>query len=176
MRKFIVILGLVIGLIYNFNLQAYCSNNNDAARLQTISSIGTLANSHKNEEALAKCNEALKLYPEDVELYYWKATIEFNLEEYEQALKDYDKAIAMKPDASDIYVMRGMVKSVIGDRDGAMADYNHAIKLNPKDSSAYTMRACLKVDLGDLQGANDDLEISNKLFDEMEKQSKTTSH
>ena len=168
MKKFLIITGLVIGLLFNFNLCGYCNEDTDIARIKAITEIGSLTNSNKYAEALEQCNKALKLYPNDVELYYWRATIEFSLGKYEQSIKDYDKALSLNPNSADIYVMRGIVKSEIADSEGAMADFNQAIKLNPKTISAYTMRACLKLDLGDLDGANADLNMANKLSDEAE--------
>lgn len=165
MKKYLVIAGLVIGLCIGVSGSAYCQENS-VAKVQVITEIGTLVNAKDYNEALEKCNSAMKQYPDDYELYYWKGAIESDLGEHELAIKDLDKAIELKPDMSSLYVMRGISKSYLNDNDGAMSDFNHAIKLDPKDSSAYSMRACVKISLGDLKGANEDLEIANKLFDE----------
>lgn len=165
MRKFIITAGLIAGLFLGINNFAYSS---DMERLQIISEIGTLANSEKYDEALAKCNTALKKYPNEAELYYWSGAIKSHQGESKSAIDDFDTAIRLNPKESSIYVMRGMTKSDIEDDKGALEDYNHALKINPKDSSAYSMRACVKLKMGDLKGANDDLNIANELYDEQE--------
>ena len=61
MKKLLVILGL---LFCSMNL-AYANENLDL--LNTISEIGSMiAVDEKYDEALVKCNEALKKYPESV--------------------------------------------------------------------------------------------------------------
>ncbi len=64
--------------------------------------------------------------------------------------------------------MRGICKSDLNDPIGAIEDYNKALEINPKDSSAYSMRACAKLDLGDFNGANADLEVANKLYENLQ--------
>ena len=162
MKRIIIILGLVFGLFLNIN-PAYSF---DREKLQTLSDIGVLSNSQKYVLALDKCNSALEKYPQDPELYYWRATINIHLGNGEQALDDIDKALELNPNDSNVYVMRGIMRSELGDNDGALADFEYALKLNPKNSSAYSMRACIKIAQGDLKSANEDLEIANNLLEE----------
>lgn len=154
-----------MGLVLCLGNSAYSS---DMERFQMISEIGTLANAEKYDEALAKCNEAMKKYPNEAELYYWSGAIKSHQGDSEAAIEDFDEAIKLNPKESSIYVMRGMTKSDIEDDKGALEDYNQALKINSKDSSAYSMRACVKLKMGDLKGANDDLNIANQLYDELE--------
>ena len=136
----------------------------DAAKDKVLSEIGTLVNSQKYQTALTKCDNALKKYPQESFLYYWKATILSSLDDKRAALENYDKSIELNPDNAKTYVMRGICKSDLGDKDSALEDYNKAIELDPHDGSAYSMRACVKLELGDFTGANKDLDMANNLM------------
>ena len=161
MKRCLLILGLLLGFLNPVFA-------NDLEKFQMISEIGTLANNKNYIQALDKCLDALKKYPDEPELYYWSAVIKSRTGNNEDAVLDYDKAIKLKPDNSSIYVMRGVAKSDLGDNSGAIADFDEAIKINPKDTSAYIMRACVKIQMGDIQGAGDDFEASNKILDKKE--------
>lgn len=167
MKKFLVICGLVFTMFLSANNFAYSS---DLEKYQIISEIGTLSNSENYLQALDKCNEAIKKYPNEAELYYWSGVIRSKTGDNKAAVEDFNKAIELNPKDSNLYVMRGISKSEMGDKSGAAEDFDYALKLNPKDSSAYSMRACLKIEDGDFAGANVDLEMANKLFDETQNQ------
>ncbi len=162
MKKFLVSLGLVLGLILSTGSFAYSS---DLEKAQEITNIGTLATSNQYEQALEKCNAAMEKYPDDAELYYWRANIKTHMDKFEEAQEDYSKAIELNPNNPSIYVMRGIVKSELGDNQGAMEDLNYAIKLDPNHVSAYSIRACIKIELNDLKGADEDLEKANVLLE-----------
>ena len=133
-------------------------------REAVISEIGQLVNDRSFNTALRKCNSALKIYPEDAFLYYWKGTIESSLGNKKAALQAYNKSIDLDPEYAKTYVMRGICRIELGDREGALNDYNKAIELDPKNSSAYSMRAIMKLEFGDYTGATEDLEMSDKLI------------
>lgn len=163
MRKSLILLGLCLSLLFGANNFAYSI---DLEKVKVVSEIGTLVNSKDYQTALNKCNAALEKYPDDSDLYYWRASIYSSTGKHEQALVDYNKVVNLVPKDSNALVMRGICKSELGDSEGAIADFNHALEINPKDSSAYSMRACVKIEMGDYESANEDLEKANKLFDE----------
>lgn len=158
MKKFLVISGVLFGL-FNPVLAA------DSQKYQVISEIGALANNKNYLQALDKCMEALKKYPDEAELYYWSAVVKTKIGDINSAITDFNKAIELNPDNSSIYVMRGVAKSDLGDNKGAIEDFDTALKINPKDVSAYMMRACVKIEMGDMQGADADFNASNKLLE-----------
>lgn len=162
-KKFLVISGLVFTMFLSANNFAYSS---DMEKYQIISEIGTLSNNENYLQALDKCVEAIKKYPDEAELYYWSGVIRTKTGDSKAAMEDFNKAIDLNPNDSNLYVMRGISKSDSGDKEGAASDFDYALKLNPKDGSAYSMRACLKLEKGDFTGANSDLEMANQLFDE----------
>lgn len=160
-KKVVIALGLIVGLFLgSFNI----CRANDVEKVKLISEIGMLTNTKNYEQALEKCNAALKKYPNTAELYYWSATIKVSKGEKASALHDYDKAVSLNPKDHNIYVMRGICKSDLGDSKGAIEDYDKALQLDPNDSSAYSMRACEKINLGDLEGANTDLNKANSIL------------
>ena len=165
MKKIILVFGLILGLLFGCCNYTYAS---DIEKTKVISEIGTLTNSKNYDEALEKCNLAMKKYPKEAELYYWSGIIKSYMGDKKSALQDYNKLIAMKPQDSSAYVMRGICKSELNDPFGAIEDFNKALEINPKDTSAYNMRACVKIEIGDLNGANADIESSNKITDEIE--------
>lgn len=168
MKKLFIILGLSIGLFFAGANLGYCEGVMQDKNL-TISKIGVLVDKKQYETALEQCNEALKIYPEEYFLYYWRAAIYSALGNKKSALTDYNKAITLKPQNANLYVMRGICKYGLKDEKGALNDYNKAIELDKNNGSAYSMRAIIKLENGDFDGADKDLIIADQL---MNKQSK----
>ncbi len=162
MKKFLALSGILFSLCL-LNTNIVCAQD-DAAINKTISEIGSLVNSQKYQIALTKCNNALKKYPDEAFLFYWRASIQNSTGNKELALEDLNKSIELNPNYAKAYVLRGICKSDLEDKEGALQDFDKAIELDENDSSAYSMRACVKLDLGDFDGANQDLDISNKLM------------
>ena len=88
--------------------------------------------------------------------------------EPEERAKYYEKAVDANPKNLDAVINLGNALDELGDYDEALEYYNKALEINPKDSSAYSMRACAKLDLGDFNGANADLEVANKLYENLQ--------
>lgn len=162
MRKVLAVSLLALGLVFGTCNFVYA---NDAEKIQIITEIGSLSNSDNYMQALGKCNEALKKYPDEADLYYWRGTTLYSLNRKTEALKDLDKAIGLNPKDTTYFVMRGICRSELMDAEGAIADFNKAIEINPKQPTAYLMRASLKLASGDYESANKDLDTANKLFE-----------
>ena len=162
MRKVFVISLLVIGLFLGTCNFGYA---NEVEKIQMITEIGSLSNNDNYTQAFEKCNAALKKYPEEPDLYYWRGTILYSLGRKQDALKDLDKALELNSKDTTYLVMRGICRSELMDRDGAIDDFNKAIEINPKLPSAYLMRASLKLASGEYESANEDLNTANRLFE-----------
>lgn len=160
MKKLFIILGLILC----FNTTCVYAQENTIDKDAIITEIGTLVNQRSYQTALRKCDEAIKLFPQESSLYYWHAAIMSANGDKERALNDYDKAISFDPQNSKLYVMRGICKYNLKDEKGALQDYNKAIELDNKNSSAYSMRAMIKLDNGDFEGADQDLDKANTLY------------
>ena len=160
MKKHALILGIIMSLCFAGSA-VFAS---DAEANKTITEIGVLVNAQKYQIAMTKCNAAIKKYPNESFLYYWRGSVFNSMGEKQAAIEDFSKAIELDATNEKAYVLRGICKADLEDKDGALEDYNKAIELNPEDGSAYSMRAMVKLDLGDMDGANKDLDKSNKLM------------
>jgi len=162
MRKFLITFGLLISLMTCGVNVGFCE---DMEYLNTVNVIGSLANADKTDEALVKVNEALKKYPDQADLYYWRGVILTDQKKPMEALSDFDKAISLNPDDVTYHLTRGMCMADIGNKTGAMDEFNYVIKKEPENGLAYSMRAVIKLGMGDLTGANEDLELAKKFFE-----------
>lgn len=159
MKKYLIIFGAILVLGFGVNTPTFSAETEN----DIVTEIGTMVNNNNLKTALEKCNAAIQKYPDNADLYYWRASIK--IANGENAIDDYDKAISLKPDDSKLYVMRGIYKLKLENPNDAILDFNKALELNPDNSSAYTMRACAKIEIGDMKGADEDLEKANKLYD-----------
>jgi tetratricopeptide (TPR) repeat protein len=89
------------------------------------------------DAALADCNQALKLAPDESSIFDSRGLVYFRQGQLDLALKDYDQAVKLKPEYSSSLYMRGIVKRRLkkgreGDTDiaaakklypGVVADY-----------------------------------------------------
>ena len=106
--------------------------------------------------ALADCNKALAIDPQDSIAYNNRGNTRSALGDMQGAISDYNKALAISPNYAYAYNNRGLAKDNLGNRQGAIADYSRALLLNPKLASAYNNRGVAKYELGDKQGACSD--------------------
>ncbi len=165
MKKFLVLFGIALSFIFCCVNFAYCEESYELLELTT--EIGTLiAVDEKYDEGLAKCNEALKKYPDSAELYSWRATVLNRKGKNMEALADIDKAIALNPEDLSYHVTRGSCMFDLGNTSAALEECNYVISKDPNDSTAYALRAVIKMQKMDLSGASEDLDKVNKLLDE----------
>jgi tetratricopeptide (TPR) repeat protein len=117
------------------------------------------AHLQNNEEALADCNEVIRLRRKHKVIYdYWlRGVIYFRLERYQEALDDFSKILARKPKLAEIYAHRGHTRAYLQDYDGAMADLNQSIRLKPSLAVAYGERGHVQTMLGADEAAISDL-------------------
>lgn len=138
----------------------------DVKLLNVITTIGILVVDDKLDEAFDKCNEALKIYPDNAELYSWRASVLSDKKQHFDALADIEKAVALAPDNLDYHIKRAMIMSDLGNRTGAIDEIDYVISKDPKKGTAYLMRSVFKMQMGDYSGASADLEKGNLYLDE----------
>jgi tetratricopeptide (TPR) repeat protein len=85
------------------------------------------------ERLIADYTEAIRLDPNNVELYYERAKVYSNKNDYTQAIADYTEAIRLDPNYMPAYLNRGSVHEEKKDYNRAIADYTEAVRLAPKD-------------------------------------------
>jgi tetratricopeptide (TPR) repeat protein len=88
----------------------------------------------------------LKLDPEYMQAYYFRAFAHEKKGKYDLAIADYSSAIVhvdSKSDLAKIYHHRALAYRKDGNNELALADYGEALKINPEYTDAYFSRALL---------------------------------
>ncbi|MDD5525227.1 MAG: tetratricopeptide repeat protein [Smithella sp.] len=107
-------------------------------------------------KAILYLSNAIKIQPNDAEMYYNRGVAYENLGQYQPAIKDYNQAISLKPAYSEAFYNRGTLYSEIGQYRQAIEDFNQAISLQPNDAEAYHGRGFAYDKLGQYQQAIED--------------------
>ena len=105
------------------------------------------------ENALADCNQAVKLDPKYADAYSDRGKAYGRLGQLADALSDFSKAIELNPKIAVAYSNRGTAYARLGQLASAVADYTRAIDLNPKYAEAYFNRGTAELNLGQMAGA-----------------------
>lgn len=100
--------------------------------------------------------QALKINPNETEIYYKRGFAKYQLGDYQGAIEDCTWVITNHPNYVKAYNHLGDARYQLGDFQGAIADFTEVIRLNPFDASAYRSRADARYNLGDKQGAIED--------------------
>lgn len=82
--------------------------------------------------AWVDCDRALKIQPNDANIFVLRGNIRLAKESFEDAVQDYSrarKAIEIKPDAAEDYFKRGLIRVAANDRAGATEDMKKASEL-----------------------------------------------
>ncbi len=111
--------------------------------------IKTLVHGANNDDkaALETATEGLRVRPDLVVFYLFRAFAYEDLENYSEALKDINRFIAARPTLPFGYFERGEIYRGKDDPTSAINDYSRALELDPQLGMAYTGRARAKVDL-----------------------------
>jgi len=110
-----------------------------------------------NDRAITDYNKAIKLDPNNPEVYYLRGIVYYERKDYDRAIKDYNKAIKINPKVAMIYNNRGKAYEFKGDNKKAFEDYNKAIEIDSNYVIAYINRGNLyAISEGTLNMAIDD--------------------
>ncbi len=91
--------------------------------------------------ALADCDIALRLDPDDALAHGVRGAARAAVQNYSGALTDFSDVIRLKPKDPDAYRDRGVARMSNRDFDGALADFTEAIRLDPASVPALMSRA-----------------------------------
>ncbi|QIZ73184.1 tetratricopeptide repeat protein [Oxynema aestuarii] len=105
------------------------------------------------EEAIASCNEAIRLRPDYPEAYYNRGGMQHILGQYEEAIASFNEAIRLRPDYPEAYALRGAAQDNLGQYEEAIASCNEAIRLRPDYPEAYALRGAAQDNLGQYEEA-----------------------
>jgi tetratricopeptide (TPR) repeat protein len=114
------------------------------------------------DEAIAACNEAIRLNPLYAEAYIERARCFQRKGQLNEALADYTEALHINPNDVGTYILRGDLREMdMGDIDGGIADYTEAIRIAPQSWDAYMGRALVYYfDKGDYEAAIADYTVA----------------
>jgi tetratricopeptide (TPR) repeat protein len=84
--------------------------------------------------------QAIELYPEFQEAYYYRGIAYRFVDQPELAVADYDQAISLGPRDAPAYHLRGLTVGTLGDFERAIEDYTAAIEIDPSEPEYYVGR------------------------------------
>ncbi|MGE5191727.1 MAG: tetratricopeptide repeat protein [Deltaproteobacteria bacterium] len=99
--------------------------------------------SRKFAEAIAACNRALEVQPDNLQARFNRATIHMALGEWDAALSGFSEVIEMKPTLAGAWQTRAICYVRLRQWDKALSDYSKAIELQPDFTVAWLNRAHL---------------------------------
>jgi tetratricopeptide (TPR) repeat protein len=106
--------------------------------------------------ALNEFTQALRLNPNNANLYYNRGFVYIKLGNNKGAIEDYTQALRLNPKYTKAYNNRGFVYIKLGNNKGAIEDYTQALRLEPNYADAYYNRGLVRTNLGDNKGAIED--------------------
>jgi tetratricopeptide (TPR) repeat protein len=95
---------------------------------------------HRDEEALAACDAALKVLPDYVDAHRLRVMVLLDLKRYDEVLRSCDGALAEGKPWVDLHEIRGLARAGRRDFAGAIADYTLALEQRPGRPRVLTSR------------------------------------
>lgn len=111
------------------------------------------------KKALKAYNKALKINPNNIEVYGSRGAAYFFLGEYQKAADDFGKVIENKPGEVSAYSALGATLAAAGQNQEALPFINYALSLNPNKAEYYLSRGSVYYALEDYENALNDYNI-----------------
>jgi len=92
------------------------------------------------EKAIASCDQAIALNPDDYGAWNIRGIALTNLERYEEAIASFEQAIALNPDDYQAWYNRGVALGNLERYEEAIVSFDQAITLNPDNYEAWYNR------------------------------------
>lgn len=92
-------------------------------------------------EAMAQCNEVLKINDRSTDAYTLRAKIYKNSLDFPNAINDLSKNILIDPENAVFYIERGNLYQEFSQHQNAIADFSRYISMRPDSADAYFKRA-----------------------------------
>lgn len=125
-----------------------------AALLDQAGNAWMLAGQPHNAEA--SLSAALKLAPQEADLWADRARARAMKKDWRGAVLDLTAALTRAPQHPEWLVLRASARRALGHTKGAWADVNRALRLRPHFDEALVERGAMKFDAGDRKGARAD--------------------
>lgn len=88
------------------------------------------------EEALASCNDYIRLSSGDSEAFLMRAHMLLGMNRFSEALEDVQQVLAQIPEHAEALALAGQCQMKLGNMDQAKADFNQALAINGEDIEA----------------------------------------
>ncbi|HLN20383.1 MAG TPA: caspase family protein [Bacteroidales bacterium] len=108
------------------------------------------------KEAMAQCNEVLKLNDRNTDAYSLRALIYKSSLDFPNAINDISKNILIDPENPEFYSQRGNLYQEFSQHQNAIADFSKYITMRPDSASAYFKRARSYEEIMNYEKAMDD--------------------
>ena len=115
------------------------------------------------EAALESFKQAVKIKPDDAEIYNNMAVVLTDMSYFDAAIENLKKAIKIKPDYADAHYNSSFALLRLGQFDAAIDSYKRAIKINPDYAEAYSNMGVALQDKGELDAAIDSYKRALKI-------------
>jgi len=117
----------------------------------------------KPEMALKEYNKALKINPDNIDVYASRGAANFYLKNYEAAAEDFIKVIENQPENAAAYNALGSALAALGRNEDALKFVSYAIFVNPVNVEALMSRAGIYYNLQQYENAVGDLSAVIKI-------------
>jgi eukaryotic-like serine/threonine-protein kinase len=98
-----------------------------------------LAN-RRYDRAISLYDQALRIDPNDPDLWKGRGASLYSLHEYQDALRAFNKGIELAPNDSDLFNNSGLVMLALGQADKALSYFDKALSMSPKDATLLRNR------------------------------------
>jgi len=115
------------------------------------------------QEAIFQFEEALKLKPDDADLFYYLGICNYKLKQYQAAL-NYFKKTREAGASNEIYYYLGACYYSLAEYTQAIRNLEKALEADPQDAEAYSLIGTSYYFLGRIQLARDSLAKARELF------------
>ncbi|MGG4555413.1 tetratricopeptide repeat protein [Paenibacillus humicus] len=88
------------------------------------------------EEALASCNDYIRLASGDSEAFLMRAHMLLGMNRFSEALEDAQQVLAQIPEHAEALALAGQCQMKLGNMDQAKADFNQALAIDGEDIEA----------------------------------------
>jgi tetratricopeptide (TPR) repeat protein len=121
-------------------------------------------NEGDNQGAIADFTQALRLNPNDIDIYYSRGLAYLYLGNCQEAMADFNQTLSLNPEYAEAYINRGIAFAGLRDYPKAITDFNQAIKRKPSFAIAYINRAIARRNSGDSQGYYEDYQKAAEIM------------
>jgi Tfp pilus assembly protein PilF len=130
------------------------------------------------DASLKDFDKAIKLNPQNPDLFSDRAITYHLMNRGEEAIKDMNGAVTLDPDNPFRYSCRAYIRELLDDTSGAMEDYEKAIVLEPNDEVSFNNLGVLQEKLGKITDAQKSFKASDDILKSKGKytENKETTH